>query len=104
MRWWRRRRRADQVSLDDHLRDHGDLPETRVTTSPDRMFRQKELASRLQQALDLLPFEQKTAIVLREIEGLSYEEIGDSLGIALGTVRSRLARARETLRAELRDA
>lgn len=104
MRWWRRRRRGDQVSLDDFVRERGDLPETRVAASPDRVFRQKELAQRLQQALDRLPFDQKTAIVLREVEGLSYEEIGDSLGVALGTVRSRLARARETLRAELRDA
>jgi len=54
-------------------------------------------------ALDRLPFDQKTAIVLREIDGLSYEEIGFSLGIAVGTVKSRLARAREGLRAELRD-
>ena len=60
-------------------------------------------AERIRVALDRLPFDQKTAIVLREIDGLSYDEIGFSLGIAVGTVKSRLARAREGLRAQLRD-
>jgi len=101
-RWWRRRHRAQQVSLDQHIQDHGDLPE-RVSSGPDRLVGQKQLGERIRRALDALPFDQKTAIVLREIDGLSYEEIGFSLGIAVGTVKSRLARAREGLRAELRD-
>jgi RNA polymerase sigma-70 factor, ECF subfamily len=102
-RWWRRRHRAQQVSLDQHIQDHGELPET-VDSGPDRVVRRKQLADRIRVALDRLPFDQKTAIVLREIDGLSYEEIGFSLGIAVGTVKSRLARAREGLRAQLRDA
>src|ERR687889_807752 len=101
-RWWRRRHRAQQVSLDQHIQDHGDLPET-TDHGPDRLVGQKQLAERIRVALDQLPFDQKTAIVLREIDGLSYEEIGFSLGIAVGTVKSRLARAREGLRAQLRD-
>jgi RNA polymerase sigma-70 factor, ECF subfamily len=103
-RWWRRRHRAQQVSLDEHIRDHGDLPERSNGRSPDRILGRKELADRIRVALDGLPFDQRTALVLREIDGLSYEEIGFSLGIAVGTVKSRLARAREALRAELRDA
>jgi RNA polymerase sigma-70 factor, ECF subfamily len=103
-RWWRRRHRSQQVSLDEHIRDHGDLPETTDGGSPDRLLGRKQLAERIRTALDRLPFDQKTAIVLREIDGLSYEEIGFSLGIAVGTVKSRLARAREGLRAQLRDA
>ena len=55
-------------------------------------------------ALDRLPFDQRTAIVLREIDGLSYEEIAFSLGVAVGTVKSRLTRARKTLRQELGEA
>jgi RNA polymerase sigma-70 factor (ECF subfamily) len=102
-RWWRRRRRADQVSLDEHIRANGEMPSTMAQAAPDRVFSQKELADRLWAAVERLPFEQRTAIVLREIEGLSYEEIAFSLGVAVGTVKSRLARAREALRAELRD-
>lgn len=101
-RWWRRRHRAQQVSLDQHIQDHGELAEI-VDNGPDRLVGQKQLAERIRVALDRLPFDQKTAIVLREIDGLSYEEIGFSLGIAVGTVKSRLARAREGLRAQLRD-
>jgi len=101
-RWWRRRHRSQQVSLDQHIQDHGELAET-IDSGPDRLVGQKQLAERIRVALDALPFDQKTAIVLREIDGLSYEEIGFSLGIAVGTVKSRLARAREGLRAQLRD-
>jgi RNA polymerase sigma-70 factor (ECF subfamily) len=67
------------------------------------MLAQKELAERLQSALDHLPFDQRTAIVLREIDGLSYDEIAYSLGVAVGTVKSRLTRARHALRQELRE-
>jgi RNA polymerase sigma-70 factor (ECF subfamily) len=102
-RFWRRRHRADQVSLDAHLAAHGDfLSEPGAT--PESLFVQKELAARLQHALDNLPFDQRTAIVLREIDGLSYEEIAFSLGVAVGTVKSRLTRARQALRVELREA
>jgi RNA polymerase sigma-70 factor (ECF subfamily) len=102
-RWWRRRHRSQQVSLDEHIQAHGDLPEAGNGRSPDRLLGQKQLAERIRTALERLPFDQKTALVLREIDGLSYEEIGFSLGIAVGTVKSRLARARDALRGQLRD-
>ena len=102
-RWWRRRRRSQQVSLEDHIREHGELPAV-SDERPDRVFGQRELATRIWRALEALPFDQRTCIVLREIDGLSYEEIAFSLGVAAGTVKSRLARAREALRAQLRDA
>ena len=102
-RFWRRRHRADQVSLDEHVAAHGEFLSGGETT-PDRVFAQKELARRLQNALDHLPFDQRTAIVLREIDGLSYEEIAFSLGVAIGTVKSRLTRARQALRLELHEA
>jgi len=102
-RFWRRRHRDDQVSLDQHIAAHGDLRSAGAAT-PERVLVQKELAERLQQALDRLPFDQRSAIVLREIDGLTYEEIAFSLGVAVGTVKSRLTRARQTLRLELREA
>jgi RNA polymerase sigma-70 factor (ECF subfamily) len=102
-RFWRRRHRADQVSLDDHLAKHGEFVSEGDAT-PERVLAQKELAARLQAALDRLPFDQRTAIVLREIDGLSYDEIAFSLGLAIGTVKSRLTRARQALRLELNEA
>jgi RNA polymerase sigma-70 factor (ECF subfamily) len=102
-RFWRRRHRADQVSLDVHVATHGEF-RSGAEAGPDRVFAQKELAAKLQSALDGLPFDQRTAIVLREIDGLSYDEIAYSLGVAVGTVKSRLTRARQTLRLELREA
>ena len=102
-RFWSRRHRADQVSLDEHVAAHGEFLSSGEST-PDQVLAQKELAGRLQHALDSLPFDQRTAIVLREIDGLSYEEIAYSLGIAIGTVKSRLTRARHALRLELREA
>ena len=101
-RFWRRRHRADQVSLDQHVAAHGELVSA-GEVRPDRMLARKELAAKLQSALDHLPFDQRTAIVLREIDGLSYDEIAYSLGVAVGTVKSRLTRARQALRHQLRE-
>jgi RNA polymerase sigma-70 factor (ECF subfamily) len=102
-RWWRRRHRAAQVSLDEHIRAHGEVALGTSASTPEGALARKELAARLQSALQQLPFEQRTAIVLREVDGLSYDEIAFSLGLAVGTVKSRLTRARQALRTELRD-
>jgi RNA polymerase sigma-70 factor (ECF subfamily) len=99
-RWWRRRGRNEQVSLDDYLRTFGDM-ESRHEVLPDRLLASKETAARIRRALDRLPFDQRTALVLREVDGLRYDEIAFSLDVAIGTVKSRLTRARQALRAEL---
>jgi RNA polymerase sigma-70 factor (ECF subfamily) len=99
-RWWRRRHRSNQVSLDAHLERFGDMASERDVL-PDRQLASRETAALLWAALDRLPFDQRTALVLREIDGLRYEEIAFTLGVALGTVKSRLTRARQALRAEL---
>ena len=99
-RWWRRRRRADLVSLDDHLKRCGEIEATREVL-PDRLLASKETAARIWAAMERLPFDQRTALVLREVDGMRYEEIAFSLDVAVGTVKSRLTRARLALREEL---
>ena len=98
--WWRRRRRTDLVSLDDHLKRCGEIEATSEVL-PDRLLASKETAARIWAAMERLPFDQRTALVLREVDGLRYEEIAFSLDVAVGTVKSRLTRARQALREEL---
>lgn len=69
--------------------------------SPVIELERKEKQARIQKAIDTLPDEQKTVVVLRDVEGLSYEEIAQITGYNLGTVKSKLARARESLRERL---
>lgn len=102
-RWWRRRHQGQQVPLDQHVATHGDVPDVRTFSKPDQLAEQQQAARQVWAALDALPFDQRSILILREIEGLSYDEIGYSLGVAVGTVKSRLARAREHLRAALRE-
>ena len=62
----------------------------------------KEIAATVNHAMDALPEDLRTAITLREIEGLSYEEIASVMNCPVGTVRSRIFRARDAIAAELR--
>jgi RNA polymerase sigma-70 factor (ECF subfamily) len=66
--------------------------------SPDKVYESKEISEAIQWALQKLPKKLRPAIVLREIDGLSYEEIAEILDISIGTVKSRISRAREELR------
>lgn len=70
--------------------------------SPPNQFERKEKEILIQKAIDSLPKEQKTVVILRDIEGLLYEEIVRITGYKLGTVKSKLARARQQLREKLR--
>lgn len=69
--------------------------------APDRLLADRQLDSDVQSALDSLPPDFRAAVVLCDIEGLSYEEIAATLGVKLGTVRSRIHRGRAQLRAAL---
>jgi RNA polymerase sigma factor (sigma-70 family) len=68
---------------------------------PERVFSDTHLDPQLQSALDELPPDFRAAVVLCDVEGLSYEEIGATLGVKLGTVRSRIHRGRAALRSSL---
>ena len=73
--------------------------ENELTSSetPEAVLASKEIAQIINNAMDTLPEELRQAITLREIEGLSYEEISEAMGCPIGTVRSRIFRAREAI-------
>lgn len=70
--------------------------------TPESILASQEVAASVNETIQQLPDELRTAIVLREIEGLSYEEIAQSMNCPIGTVRSRIFRAREAIAAKLR--
>ncbi len=74
----------------------------RETATPERLLLRDEIARTVQEALDELPTDLRTAIVLREFDGLSYEEIASTMECPIGTVRSRIFRAREAIDKRLR--
>lgn len=72
------------------------------TDTPERIALQQEIAQTIQRALDELPDDLRTAITLRELEGLTYEEIAQAMDCPIGTVRSRIFRAREAIDAKIK--
>lgn len=74
----------------------------RDVDTPERLLLTDEIQRTVEQAIAELPEDLRTAIVLREIEGLSYEEIAEAMSCPVGTVRSRIFRAREAIDAKLR--
>ena len=71
-------------------------------STPESMVASREIAETVNSAIEELPEELRTAIVLREIEGMSYEDIAQTMGCPIGTVRSRIFRAREAIAQRLR--
>lgn len=106
-RWWKRRRRDSTISLDDPegRDDRRSLHDTLQGNgaSPEESAIRSERQAALAAALNRLPVIYKEVVVLCDIENQSYDEIAAALGIAVGTVKSRIARGREELRRKLRD-
>jgi RNA polymerase sigma-70 factor, ECF subfamily len=102
LRWWRRRHRFATMSLDEQPNGTGlghSVPSPSPT--PEQVLQSKEQETAIQQALVRLSKDHRSIIVLRDIEGFSYNEIADVLGVSIGTVKSRLARARSDLKKSL---
>lgn len=83
----------------DDFEDSGLLKEM---NTPESELMSQQIAQTVNQTLDSLPEELRTAIVLREIDGLSYEEIANIMNCPIGTVHSRIFRAREAISEQLR--
>jgi len=79
-----------------------DGEQLRDINTPESMLHTRQVAETVNRAMEALPEELRTAITLREIEGLSYEEIAEAMGCPIGTVRSRIFRAREAIAEKLR--
>jgi len=105
-RWWRRRHRDETISLD-LKRGESDttlgssLPSK--SASPEAQAIAGERERRIMRALGEIKQEYRVALILREIEELSYEEIAETLAVSIGTVKSRIARGREELRRRVKD-
>jgi len=74
----------------------------RDNNTPERLMLSKQIAETVDAAMESLPEELRTAIMLRELEGMSYEEIANVMECPIGTVRSRIFRAREAISEKLR--
>ena len=79
-----------------------DAEQLRDSNTTESELMGREIAATVNKAMDALPADLRTAITLREIEGMSYEEIANVMNCPIGTVRSRIFRAREAIAAELR--
>ena len=105
-RWWNRLRRRGSVSLEEHI---SKSPNSELfynlkseAQSPEELLLLQEERTRIERLLYELPLQQRVAVIMRDIEGLSYEEIAESLQVSLGTVKSRIARGREALKRHMK--
>jgi RNA polymerase sigma factor (sigma-70 family) len=104
--WWKKNRsRVQEESFDEEIHGLGDSSTTLVDnishSNPEVLLMQQASKQIINKALERLPAESREVIVLRELEDLSYKEIASIVEVPMGTVMSRLARARKLLRDQL---
>lgn len=90
----------DDAVEQDGAADDGILNRERI--NPEQELQSRELGEQIRRALETLPDEQKQVLLLREVEGLSYQEMADSMGCSIGTIMSRLFYARKKMQAQLK--
>ena len=102
--WWRRKRHKT-ISFDQPVSDDNDTPLSEVfaadTHAPDEIVVNQEFVDQIAAAMERLNRKHREVLILRNIKNMSYENIAGVLGISVGTVKSRIARARESLRAKM---
>jgi RNA polymerase sigma-70 factor (ECF subfamily) len=78
-------------------------PPDELEKGPERILLQKELEERVKRAMEKLPAEQRAALIFRDVEGLSYQEMAEAMGCSIGTVMSRLHYGRKRIQELLKD-
>ena len=96
-----RRPPTDDIQIDDAVIHEGSM-RLRETATPEREMMRQEIEQTVFATVEALPEELRVAITLREVDGLSYEEIAETMNCPIGTVRSRIFRAREAIDTQLR--
>jgi len=105
-RWWKRRGRQAGMSLDSTVETADGEVSMQIagnTDAPDVQAVKDEFVELLSRRMHELPRKFREVLVLRNVDNLSYEEIAEALDCSVGTVKSRIARAREVLRKSLKD-
>lgn len=93
---------SDTLSEDEDGESFGREDVVSDNQTPDAELLSRQIAETVNRAIEALPQDLRTAVTLREIEGLSYEEIAEAMNCPIGTVRSRIFRAREAIAQQLR--
>lgn len=97
----RTRRSSDyEVDIDD-AESFENAPQLQGLETPERLLMSQEIVDTIKTAIEKLPEEMRVAFMLREFEGMSYEEIAEAMDCPVGTIRSRLFRAREAIDSKL---
>jgi RNA polymerase sigma-70 factor (ECF subfamily) len=97
-----RRPSSPGLNISDDGETFDEIDNLTDNNTPESALTSHEIAATVNSVIEQLPAELRTAIVLREIDGLSYEEIAETMACPIGTVRSRIFRAREAIAAKLR--